>query len=149
MKLQKQGGIDLVSNEMIKYVDALLVLPLVYLFNLTLQETVFSLFKKDDSSDCNNLRGISLCRSFGKLFTSLLNQKLYKCLDKQGFQSKFQAGFRPDDFPTDHLFAIKTIINKYVFHLKKHLYFCFIDFSKGFDSVDRKSLFYKLLKAGI
>ena len=65
------------------------------------------------------------------------------------FFSPFQVGFRPDHRTTDHIFAIKTIINKYVYKLKKPVYGCFVDFAKAFDSVSRNSLLYKLTKTKI
>ena len=57
-------------------------------------------------------------------------------------------GFRPDHWTTDHIFAIKTIINKYVFTnlTKKPVCGCFVDFAKAFDSVSRNSLLFKLIK---
>ena len=45
---------------------------------------------------------------------------------------------------TDHVFILKTLINKYVYKCKKKLYVCFVDFIKAFDSVWRSALFLKL-----
>ena len=49
----------------------------------------------------------------------------------------------------DHLFVIKSIVNKYVRSLRKSLYCCFIDFSKAFHSVWRDAMFYKLLSINV
>ena len=45
----------------------------------------------------------------------------------------------------DHIFILKTIINKYVYKCKKKVYACFIDFKK----VWRSALFIKLKSIGI
>ena len=44
---------------------------------------------------------------------------------------------------SDHVFTIKTVINKYLKENKK-LYFCFVDFRKTYDNKWREALFYKL-----
>ena len=100
-------------------------------------------------NNCNNYRGISLSSCLTKLFTSLLQNRLITHLESHNFFSPFQAGFRPDHRTTDHIFAIKTIINKYVYKLKKPVYGCFVDFAKAFDSVSRNSLLYKLTQTNI
>jgi hypothetical protein len=55
-----------------------------------------------------------------------------------------QGGFRKGYRTTDHVFILKTLINKYVHKCKKKLYVCFVDFIKAFDSVWRSALFLKL-----
>jgi hypothetical protein len=49
--------------------------------------------------------------------------------------NKLQPGFTPNYRTTDHIFAIKTIINKYLHKLNKPIFACFVDFSKAFDTV--------------
>ena len=51
----------------------------------------------------------------------------------------FQKSFRT----SDHVFTIKTVINKYLKKNKK-LYLCSVDFRKTYDDKWRKALFYKL-----
>ena len=40
-------------------------------------------------------------------------------------------------------------MNKYLFKEKKQLFVCFVDFSKGFDTVLRPALLYKILRKEI
>ena len=54
-----------------------------------------------------------------------------------------QVGFRKGFRTSDHVFTIKTVINKYLQENKK-LYLCFVDFRKAYDSIWREALFYKL-----
>lgn len=117
---------------MLKYGATVLTFPLVKLFNLILNNCdypqlwnvslISTIFKKGDQNNCNNYRGISLSSCLSKLFTSLLQKRLITYLENKNFFNQFQAGFRPDHRTTDHIFAIKTIINKYVYNLKKKQY---------------------------
>ena len=60
-----------------------------------------------------------------------------------------QGGFRSGYRTNDHIFILKTLINKYLHQLKSKLYVCFVDFKKAFDSIDRNSLFQKIENKGI
>ena len=159
LKINKAEGVDSISKEMLKYGSSVITLPLVKLFNYILNSTdypetwnislISTIYKKGYKNNCNNYRGISLSSCLSKLFTGLLQNRLITHLERHNFFSPFQAGFRPDHRTTDHIFAIKTIINKYVYKLKKPVYGCFVDFAKAFDSVSRNSLLYKLTKTKI
>jgi hypothetical protein len=46
---------------------------------------------------------------------------------------------------SDHIYILKTLINKYSNKCKNNLYVCFVDFKKVFDSAVRQALMYKLL----
>ena len=161
MKLKngKKGGTDLILNEFLKAGSSTLTLTLVKLFNRILESGVFprdwnhslisSIYKSGDPNDCNNYRGISITSCLGKLFTSLLQCRLSNFLESNNLISPNQGGFRSGYRTTDHLFILKTLINKYVGKMKKNLYVCFVDFKKAFDSVDRKALIHKIIKKGI
>lgn len=101
--------------------------------------------KNGDIYDCNNYRCLSLTSCMGKLFTHLLQGRLHKYMTKNNLYNKFQAGFRPEYRTTDHIFTIKTLINKYLYKHKKPIFACFVDFSKAFDTVWHRGLFKKLL----
>ena len=60
-----------------------------------------------------------------------------------------QGGFRGGYRTTDHIYILKTLINKYLMKHKNKLYVYFAVFKKTFDSVVRKALLHKLLKKGI
>ena len=66
-------------------------------------------------------------------------------MEYKEWYNKFQAGFRPNYRTTDHIFAIKTIINKYLHKLNKPIFASFVDFRKAFDTVWHLGLFKKLL----
>ena len=56
-----------------------------------------------------------------------------------------QAAFRKGRGARDQIAKINWIIKKARKFPKKHIYFCFIDYAKAFDSVDHKKL-WKILK---
>lgn len=159
LKNNKQPGIDLILNEFMKYGKDILLLPVVKLFNRILKSGTFPdswnvslvsfLAKNNELYDCNNYRCLSLTSCLGKLFTSLLQTRLHNHMENNGLYNNFQAGFRPGYRTTDHIYTIKTIINKYLFKCKRRIYACFVDFSKAFDTVWRSGLFQKLLTLGI
>ena len=159
LKNNKQPGLDQVLNEFIKSGSNILLLPLVKLFNKILSSGTFPdawnislisfLPKNNDIYDCNNYRCLSLTSCLGKLFTSLLQNRLNVYMEENNLYNKFQAGFRPGYRTTDHIYAIKTILNKYIHKNKKKVYACFVDFSKAFDTVWRSGLYQKLLHLGI
>ena len=159
LKNNKQPGPDQVLNEFIKYGSDILLFPLVKLFNRILTSGSFPnawkislmtfLPKNNEVYNCNNYRCLNLTSCLGKLFTSLLQKRLINYMECNNLYNNFQAGFRPGYRTTDHIYTIKTILNKYLFKKKHKVYACFVYFSKAFDTVWRSGLFKKLLDLGI
>jgi hypothetical protein len=85
----------------------------------------------------------------GKLFNGILNNRLEDHLTKNSLISNLQIGFKKKSRTTDHMFILRTLIDKVVRGGKKKLYACFVDFQKAFDRVPHDALFYKLLSLGI
>lgn len=145
LKRNIQPGIVLIHNEFLIFGKDILLLPIVNLFNRIMSSCIFPdswntacisfIYKNGDIYDCNNYRSLSLTSCMGKLFTHLLQGRLHKYMTKNNLYYKFQAGFRPEYRTTDHIFTIKTLINKYLYKHKKPIFACFVDFSKAFDTV--------------
>ena len=104
--------------------------------------------KKGDKRDCNNYRGITLLSCVGKLFTSIVNERLKKYCQTNKIINENQAGFRAEYSTVDHIFSLKALIDLF-FKSKQKLYCAFIDYQKAFDTVWRNGLWYKLSKCGI
>ena len=62
--------------------------------------------------------------------------------------SDVQAGFRKDRGIRDQIVNIRWIMEK-AREFQKNIYFCFIDYSKAFDSVDHNKLWKILKEVGI
>ena len=95
---------------------------------------VTSMSKKDDRSKVENYRGITLLFALGKLFTSILKNRLYDYMVQKGILKAEQGGFRKMHSTVDSIFTLKMLIGKYVkSKAKKHrnlLFSCFVDLEK-------------------
>ena len=60
-----------------------------------------------------------------------------------------QAGFRKGRGSRDQIANIRWIISKKVREFQKNIYFCFIDYTKAFDCMDRNKLLKILKEMGI
>ena len=159
LKNNKSPGSDYIINEYIKSTQNLLCPLYVKLFNKILDEGVFPLewttgvivaiYKnKGDVNDTNNYRGITLLSCMGKLFTSILNDRLRQYSEANQIINETQAGFRQQYSTLDHIFLLKCIID--LFKWKKRKLFClFIDYKKAFDMIWREGLWYKLVRDNV
>ena len=102
--------------------------------------------KKGLKDDPNNYRGIAVASHFGKLFNSIMKNRLQKFCDTNNLINPEQISGRKSARSADHLTVIRFLIEKYALQGKKKLYACFFDLKKAFDTVDRAILFYKLLQ---
>lgn len=84
----------------------------------------------------------------GKLFTSLINSRLYDYLTEAALLGKEQVGFRKDYSTLDHIFALHILSRFHVSH-KRKLFSALIDYSKTFDFVYWSLLWTKLLHTNI
>ena len=159
LKNNKANGSDLISNEMLKLGINQLTPIIQKLFNMTLESGQFPkewnksyqvpIHKSGEKTECGNYRGISICSCFGKLFTSVMQKRLLDYLETENKLSKFQAAFRKGYGTNDHIFSLRSLINKYVFASKEKLYACFVDFRRAFPSVWREAMLLKTLRLGI
>ncbi|KAK6185461.1 hypothetical protein SNE40_007689 [Patella caerulea] len=159
LKNNKAAGTDMVINEYIKSTIEIFI-PIYYIFfNLILNSgivpaswtigSIVPIYKK--KGDCGlpeNYRPITILSCLGKLFTSIINNRLNNFVDEHNLLNETQAGFRKDYAVTDHLFSLCAIMS-YLRSQKKKLFCTFIDFSKAFDQVWRIGLWYKVLNSGI
>ena len=104
--------------------------------------------KKGDHGVPDNYRKITVMLCIGKLFESVLNNRLSFKNEVCNDNDPYQAGFKSNSRTTDNIFILCAIIDKQRC-LSKPLYTCFVDFTKAFDYIDRTALYYKLLNRGI
>ena len=108
------------------------------------------LHKKGSLYDPNNYRVIAVASNIGKLFSSILLERLVSFRKSNGPDTYNQLGFCKQAQTSDHLLTLSTCINKYVHHGNKgRVYACFVDYAKAFDTVCREALLYKLWHLGI
>ena len=92
---------------------------------------IVPLHKKKDKLSCDNYRGVSLLSQCGKVMTSVILQRIRQRTDE--ILSEAQAGFRVGRSTIDQLFTLIYLAESYS-EFSKHLYVCYVDFQKAFDS---------------
>ena len=113
-----------------------------YLPDLFMQSVIIPLVKNksSDLSDINNYRAIASSSASSKLFESLIAYTL-EC---QSDAEKYQFGFK-----SGHSTGLCTNVLQqtveYYRNRVSHVFVCFVDFHKAFDSVNYWKLFQKLL----
>ena len=159
LKNNKSSGNDQVVNELLKYSPPKIIDMIVRLFNVILDTGIFTeqwsvgiikpLYKNTGARDNpNNYHGVTILSCLSKLFSISLNSRLTRFVEVNHIIGPEQAGFRSGFSTTDHMFALKSIIDIYL-SKQKRLYCCYIDYSKAFDTISRSELWSKLLKCNV
>jgi hypothetical protein len=137
----KACGLDGMIAEVLKLTELhptlLSILNVIYVSKTSPPEWLVSVlvpvFKKGSAGDCNNYRGIALMSIVAKLYNRLILERLRKTLDTVLRYS--QNGFRSLRSTSQHVLAIRRIIEEIQDSDSGKLIAIFIDFSKAFDSV--------------
>ena len=85
-------------------------------------------------SQTASYRPISLLSAIMKLFEPVIEKRLRKHLEDNGFFSKYQSGFRKSKSANDHLFRLSQTIMK-SFNQWEHVIAAFLDVEKAYDNV--------------
>ena len=108
------------------------------------------IYKSGGRSDPANYRGICVSSCLGKLFCSILNQRLLEHVNSHNILYNSQIGFLPKNRTADHVLApLRTLVDKYVHYYNEKIYAYFVDFKKAFDSVWHDGLLFKLLQINV
>jgi sorting nexin-29 len=102
------------------------------------ESIIIPIHKKDDTTDCNNYRGISLLSTAYKMLSNILTARLIPYVN-----GDHQCGFRRNRSTTDPIFYIRQILEK-KWEYNGMVHQLFIDFKKAYDSVKRE-VFYNIL----
>ena len=144
---------------MIKYADNKFHTALLKLLNMVMsvgyfpdiwnQGLITPIFKNGDKFDPNNYRGICVSSNLGKMFCSIINNRLQHFLSDHNILRKSQIGFLQNHRTTDHIYTLHTLIEKHVNQNRSKVFSCFIDFEKAFDSIWHEGLLLRLLESGV
>ena len=77
--------------------------------------TCTTINKSGDKFDPTNYRSICVNSCLGKLFCSILNNRLLEYSLKTKIIHRSKIGFLRNHRTADHIFSLKTLIDKYVF----------------------------------
>lgn len=109
---------------------------------------IVPIHKKGDKNVPNNYRGVTLLSNFGKLFTSVLTNRVETWFEENNLLSDAQFGFRKGSSTVDAIFVLNNLIQHYINTITR-LPCAFIDLKKAFDSVERNALWLKLFNMGL
>ena len=98
--------------------------------------------KKGNAKECSNYCTVALISHASKLMLEILQARLQQYVNCE--HPDVQAGFRKGRGTRNQIANICWIIKKGG-EFQKNIYFCFIDYDKGFDCVDHNKL-WKILK---
>ena len=121
---------------MSKFADPIILPFLTILFNEIIETKeypdVWSIaivtpaLKSGEVNNPNNYRGITITSCLSKLFNLLLTTTLTKYVNDKGLINYNQVGFRKGFCTADHVFIVKTLIDKYLSQ-NSNFYFYFVD----------------------
>ena len=109
---------------------------------------IVPLHKSGDCYNPDNYRGLAINSCLGKLFTTILNNRLSEYVNVNNLIDKHQIGFRKKSQTSDHMLILKTLTDKCK-NTGENLYLGFVDFQKAYDSVWRDGLLFKLARSGV
>jgi hypothetical protein len=102
--------------------------------------------KKDDKTDCNNHRGISLLLTAYKILSKSLLASSTPYINQ--VIGDHQCGFRRNRSTTDQILYIRQILEK-KWEYNGTVHQIFIDFKKAYDSIKREVIYNILLEFGV
>ena len=105
---------------------------------------IFPIFKGGPPAfthDPLKYRGITLLSVVGKLYTTVLYQRISKWCEEREIIAEEQAGFRHNRSTVDQLFILHEIVKG---RRPKKTFCCFIDVQKAYDRVWRNGVWKKL-----
>ena len=87
--------------------------------------------------------------ALSKLFCLIILDRLEGVVQSLHPVSPNQIGFKKGHRTSDHIFVLKTIVDKIVKSDKGHLFVAFVDFRKAYDRINRTLLLLKIRHLGV
>ena len=144
LKSGKSGGPDRFLNEFFIHGTEILPRYLFTIFNILLykgyfpsswtQDYIIPIHKKGSLSNVEKYKGVTLLSCFGKLFISVINNRLTTWAEECNVYIEAQAGFRSEMGTVDNIFNLHGLIT-HLINKGKKLYCAFVDFTKAFDFI--------------
>jgi hypothetical protein len=110
------------------------------------ESIIVPIYKKGDTTDCNNYPGISLLSTAYNTLSNILLVRLTPYVNE--IIGNHQSGFRRNRSTMDQIFYIRQILEK-KWEYNGTVNQLFIDFKKTYDSVKREVLYDILFEFGI
>ena len=111
---------------MLKVAINTIIKEIAALFNAVIKSSITGIitpiYKTGDITDPTNYRGITISNNIGKLFTSILNNRLVNFLMFPNVICNEQIGFRKGYRTSDHILVLKSLIDHYKIKKEKFTY---------------------------
>jgi exonuclease III len=101
--------------------------------------------KKGDMMECSNYRTIALISHASKVMLKVIMRRMESFAERE--MPDVQAGYRKSRGTRDHIANLRWIIER-AREYNQDYFFCFIDYSKAFDSVDHDRMWITLRDMG-
>ena len=147
-------GRDGVTYEVMKALPYTTVVMLTRLYNECLRAhevpeewkmgLVSMLYKKGETDDCKNYRGLTLLAVAGKVFERVLLPRLSDHVEHNGLMHELQYGFRGERGTGDLVVVLQQALEH-----NPNACAVFVDVRKAYPTVFREGLFTKLAQKGI
>ena len=138
LKNKKAAGLDRITSEFLKsspesvHTLILRLINKIYGTHIVPKDRclgiITPLHKEGPTDDPDNYRGICISSALTKLLGTMMNTRLTEFMEENKILNKEQIGFVSKNRCPDHIFTLKSTVNKYVEDQKGKLYACFIDF---------------------
>ena len=152
LKSGKSPGFDEINYNIVKQNFNSLLVPLKYIFDLSLKSGTFPekmkiarvtpVFKSGDTSLMTNYRPISVLPCFSKMLKRIMYNRLYKYLTENNLLYCKQFGFQKGHSPQHAILQLVEQINQ-SFEKNEFTLGVFVDLSKAFDTADHQILLKK------
>ena len=154
----KSSSVPNLSSGVLKDAFGVIILELVYMFNLSFQlgiypdawkiANVIPLKKGGDPTDVNNLRPVSLLPLPGKMAERIMHTHMSQYLETNKLLNENQGGFRKGKSTISTIAAFTDDILKGL-NEKQYTVACFIDLRKAFDTINHEILLKKIVAFGV
>jgi hypothetical protein len=152
LKSGKSPGLDMIPAEFVKYNIDHLKVNLQLLYNYILSKGEYPEkwaegLRVAIPKDGGDIRPITIEPIFGKILETIIDNRLNFINEAFNKHDKYNGGFLKGSMTQDNMLILLGCIQKQLL-LGKPLYIAFVDFKKAFNYINRKLLFYKIIKAG-
>jgi hypothetical protein len=152
LKTKKSPGLDLIPAEFIKFNVELIKHDLVILYNYILSKGEYpdewaQGLRVAIPKGQGDMRPITIEPIFGKVLETIVDNRLGFMNEAFLKNDVYNGGFLKGSMTQDNMLIVLGCIQKQL-SFGKSLYVAFIDFRKAFNYINRKLLFYKIIKSG-
>ena len=109
---------------------------------------IVPIYKSGEKDNFDNYRGITLLSIVGKLYTTILNNRLSEWLKLNNKLVEEQGGFRKGRSASEQIFILKEVI-QHRRKRRKKTFCCFLDIRKAYDTVFREGLWERMVGMGV